>query len=174
MIEPFKIRRLTGQFLYVLLILAIMFWRILPLTPGQVSWPGPDLALCLTFAWVLRRPDQVPVLLIAIVFMIEDIVFLRPLGLWTAMVVLGTEAARKRGHRWGELSFVVEWLRVAILMVLMTLTYRVILTLFFLSTPPFGQVMLQLLGTIAAYPIVVLLARWPLRKQRIPLSDTEL
>jgi len=41
--------------------------RILPLSTEPGSVPGPDVVLCLTFAWVLRRPEYVPALLIAAV-----------------------------------------------------------------------------------------------------------
>ena len=62
MIDPIRRHRLLGQALYIALFLIILFWRLLPLAPGRVFWPGPDLGLCLTLIWVLRRPDQIPVL----------------------------------------------------------------------------------------------------------------
>ncbi len=55
--------------------------QMLPLAPGRVLWPGPDLSLCLAMVWVLRRPEQVPVLTIGLIFLIEDIMLLRPIGL---------------------------------------------------------------------------------------------
>lgn len=166
MIEAVRGRRLRGQLIYVTLMLVFLFWRLLPLSPGQIIWPGPDLALCLTFAWVLRRPDDVPVLIIAALFFIEDIVLLRPLGLFTALVVMATEAARVREPRWRELSFVIEWLRVALLIAMLMLANRIFLIVFVLPAPPLGQVIMQFLATVAAYPIVVALARWPLGVKR--------
>ena len=42
-------------------------------------WPGPDLiAVRLTLAWVLRRPDYVPALLIALVVLVEDLLLHAP------------------------------------------------------------------------------------------------
>ncbi|MCV2446404.1 MULTISPECIES: hypothetical protein [Paracoccus] len=162
MIDPGRRRRILGQALYVALFLAILFWRLLPLAPGRVVWPGPDLGLCLTLLWVLRRPEQVPVLTIAALYLIEDILLMRPIGLAAAIAVLGTEAARKREHRWRELPFMVEWLRVTMLLALMMLAYRFVLTTFFLSPPPLGQAMLQFIATTAAYPLVAGLAAWGL------------
>ncbi|TWI38042.1 rod shape-determining protein MreD [Paracoccus sulfuroxidans] len=166
MIEAVRGRRLRGQLIYIVLMMIFLFWRLLPLSPGQIIWPGPDLALCLTFAWVLRRPDDVPVLIIAALFFIEDIVLLRPLGLFTALVVMATEAARVREPRWRELSFVIEWLRVALLIAMLMLANRILLIVFVLPAPPLGQMILQFLATAAAYPIVVALARWPLGVKR--------
>ncbi|MFD2439676.1 hypothetical protein ACFSS8_05565 [Paracoccus kondratievae] len=79
MTEHARRLRIFGQVLFILLFLAILFWRLLPLSPGSIGWPGPDLALCLTVFWVLRRPEQVPVLTIAALFLIEDILLMRPL-----------------------------------------------------------------------------------------------
>ena len=45
-------RRLLGQAVFVAVALLILFLRLLPLAPGRVAWPGPDLILCLT-----RRHD---------------------------------------------------------------------------------------------------------------------
>lgn len=168
MIEITPRRRLFGQILFGVVFLAILFFRLLPLTPGRASWPGPDLALVLVLAWVLRRQDQVPILLLAALFLIEDILLLRPPGLWTAIVVLGSEAARLREHRWRELPFMIEWLRVAGLVAMMMLANRFALALFFVPQPPLGQVIMQFIATVATYPLIAGLLRWPLGLRRAP------
>lgn len=89
MIDPARRRQMTGMTVYVVVAFAILFVRLLPLSPGRVAMPGPDVLLCLTIAWVLRRPEQVPVLVIAAVFLIEGLLMLRPPGLWAAVVVVG-------------------------------------------------------------------------------------
>ncbi|WP_374637092.1 rod shape-determining protein MreD [Paracoccus sp. (in: a-proteobacteria)] len=160
MIDPLRRQRMFGQALFILLFLMILFWRLVPLAPGRVLWPGPDLSLCLAMVWVLRRPDQVPVLTIGLIFLVEDIMLLRPIGLWAAVMVMGTETARKREASWRELPFMVEWLRVAILMALMMAGYRFLMAMFFLPLPPLGQVIMQYIATIAAYPLVAGLAGW--------------
>jgi len=156
MIERSLSSRLTGQALYVGIAIAFLFLRLLPLAPGRVHWPGPDLVLCLTLAWVLRRPEQAPVLIIGAVVLVEDLLLMRPIGLWAAITVLGTEAARTREARWSQQPFVVEWLRVAVLMALMVMAARVLMVLALLDVPPLGQVLLQWLASVAAYPAVVL------------------
>lgn len=154
MIDPARRQRVLGQALFLLLFTLILFWRLVPLAPGQVVWPGPDFSLCLALIWVLRRPEQIPVLTVALAFLVEDIMLLRPIGLWAAIMVLGTEAARKRELHWRELPFMVEWLRVAILMAVMMGANRFAMALFFLPMPPLGQVILQYIATVAAYPLL--------------------
>ena len=117
-------------------------------------------ALGLLLVWVLRRPDQLPALLVVVLVLVEDVMLLRPPGLWSLFVLIGSEAARRREARWRDLPFMVEWLRVSILIAAMMLGYRVVQMLFLLPVPALGQVMLHLIATVASYPLVVLAARW--------------
>ncbi|MFD2439677.1 hypothetical protein ACFSS8_05570 [Paracoccus kondratievae] len=68
--------------------------------------------------------------------------------------MIATEAARKREQRWRELPFMIEWLRVSMLLALMMLSYRILLAVFFLPLPPLGQVILQYIATVGSYPII--------------------
>ncbi|KGJ06142.1 rod shape-determining protein MreD [Paracoccus halophilus] len=175
MIEQVRRQRSLGTALFLALFLAILFWRLVPLMPGRVVWPGPDLALCLTLIWVLRRPRQLPVLAIGLAFLVEDLLLMRPVGLWAALMVLGSEAARKREAAWRELPFMVEWLRVAILIAMLMAANRFVQVLFFLPVPSLGQVILQYIATIAAYPVISGLAGWLLNLPRNRVeTDTRL
>lgn len=173
MIDGSGRQALAGSLLFVLCIAALLFLRMLPLSSGLTGWPGPDVALCLVLAWVLRRPDQLPALLIVLIFLLEDVLLYRPLGLWPAFVLLGSEAARLREHRWRDQPFMVEWLRVAILIGAMMLGYRIVQVLFLLPVPALGQVILQYLATVIAYPAVVLGARWLVGLRRISPVEAE-
>lgn len=166
-------RRLLGMALYAGVAMLVLFLRLLPLAPGRVPWPGPDLLLCLTIAWVLRRPEQVPALLIAAVALAEDLLLSRPIGLWAAMMVIGSELARAREARWRAQPFVVEWLRVALLMALMMLGARLATLVVLLPVPPLGQVLLQWLASVAAYPPVVLAGTMLLGLRRAAPGETE-
>jgi rod shape-determining protein MreD len=151
---------LTGTMVFLLSAAVLLFLRLLPLKSGIMGWPGPDMILALTLAWVLRRPDQLSAPVIVLAILVEDVLLMRPLGLWTVFVLMGTEAARVREHRWRDQPFMVEWLRVTILIGLMMLGYRLVQILFMLSVPALGQVILQYLATVLVYPFVIFAARW--------------
>ncbi|MCF3973730.1 rod shape-determining protein MreD [Paracoccus sp. EGI L200073] len=174
MIEGPARQVMIGTALFLICMGLLLFLRLLPLTIGLPGWPGPDLGLCLTFAWVLRRPDQLAAPVIALIFLAEDILLLRPPGLWAAIVLLGTEAARLREARWRDQPFMVEWLRVAILIGAMMLGYRVVLLLSMSPIPALGQVLLQYIATVAAYPLVVFAARWLIGLRRIDSAESEM
>jgi rod shape-determining protein MreD len=141
--------------LYAVLAAALLFIRLLPLGSEAGSWPGPDVLMCLTFAWVLRRPDYVPALVIAMVVLLEDLLVMRPPGLWAALMVLGAEFLRNRAALTRELSFVIEWVLVSGVMVAAIFGYRMALTLTMLDRVSLGQAMVQLVASILCYPIVV-------------------
>ncbi|TGN67593.1 rod shape-determining protein MreD [Paracoccus liaowanqingii] len=151
---------------------ALLFIRLLPLSEGIMGWPGPDLGLALILAWVLRRPDQLAAAVIVLAVLVEDLLLMRPLGLWAAVVLIGLEAARLREPRWRDQPFMVEWLRVGILIGGMMLGYRLMQILFLLPVAALGQVILQYLATVMAYPLVVFAARWLLGLRRNGHGET--
>lgn len=145
--------------LFVAIALLLLFLRLLPLGNAPGALPGPDILLCMTLAWTVRRPDFLPMPLILMVFLVEDLILIRPPGLWTAIVIIATEFLRSRVALTRELSFIVEWLLVSGMMLGMMLVYRLTLGLAFVPQAPFGFAIVQVLWSIAVYPVVVGLSR---------------
>jgi rod shape-determining protein MreD len=147
------------RLLFVGMVLVLLFLRLLPLRSEAGDMPGPDLLLCVIFAWTMRRPDYLPALLIAAVVLLEDLVLMRPPGLWAALVVVASEFIRGRVALTRELNFGVEWLLVAGLMVGLMVVNRMIFALFLLPQTNFGYALLQVVMSMIAYPLVVFLSR---------------
>lgn len=173
MIDPATARKLARWALYLGVALGLIALRLMPLSGGALQFPGPDLLLAVTLAWVLRRPEQVPLLLVAVAFLAEDILLMRPPGLWAALAVLATEFCRSRESSWRDLPFAVEWALVALVMGAMILANRALMSLTFNAQPPLGQQMLQLLATLAAYPLIVLAARAILGLRRAATGEVD-
>ncbi len=159
--------------LFLGLALLLLFLRLLPLGADPGRFPGPDLVLCMIMAWVMRRPDYLPVWLIAAVVLAEDLILMRPPGLWTALVVMGSEFIRSRAALTRELNFVVEWLLVTGLMVAMLLAYRMAFTLALLPQPPFGFAVVQVIWSALAYPLVVGASRLVLDLRKPATGETD-
>ncbi len=145
--------------LFLGIALFLLFVRLLPLGSVAGDWPGPDILLCVIFAWATRRPDCVPVWLLAAVLLTEDMIIMRPPGLWTAIVIMAVEFVRARVALTRELVFIAEWAMVAGLMVACLLVYRLVFTVTFLPQPGFGFALLQTIWSILCYPIVVGISR---------------
>lgn len=141
--------------LYVVIAGLLIFVRLLPIDTLPARWPGPDLLLCFTFAWVLRRPDYVPAWLIAAVVLLEGFLTMRPPGLWAAIVVVGSEFLRARIALTREVGFVVEWLMVSVVMVAAFFAYRLVLLVAFLPLPGFAMTFAQVAVSVLAYPLAV-------------------
>ncbi|TVR44523.1 MAG: rod shape-determining protein MreD [Rhodobacteraceae bacterium] len=174
-------RRQTKRLMYVALFLGlaalVTFLRLLPVGgygvgPGVEDaddlaigfslrdLPAPDVLLCLTLAWVVRRPDLLPAPVIAGYFLLEDILLLRPPGLWAALVLLGSEWLRGRVDRFRANTFWMEYLIVAMLMFAMFLVNRAVLAIVMTPQVPLDLSFLHFLATVAAYPLVVAVSHY--------------
>src|SRR6056297_2968583 len=159
--------------LYLMLCMSLIFLHLLPLDTLPRGWAGPDVMLALTFAWVLRRPDYVPPLLIAAVFLLADLLFQRPPGLWSALVVIASQTLRTREAGLRDLTFAVEWVSVATTLVAMTLGYRIILAILMVDQAPLGLSLMQLVLTLMVYPVVALISHTAFGVRKIAPGDID-
>ena len=128
--------------------------------------------LAFTFAWVVRRPETVPVLSIALVFLLSDMLFQRPPGLWSALIVIGAEWLRSRARGLRDQTFFAEWFAVAVVIVAVTLANRVVLALTVSDLAPLGLVLIQMMMTIVIYPAVVLVSHTVFRIRHPRAGET--
>ena len=90
--------------------------------------------------------------------LLEDMILMRPPGLWTAIVLIASEFVRVRVALTRELNFGVEWLLVAGLMLAMLVIYRLAFAMVMVPQAGFGFAMLQVVWSVIFYPLVVFLS----------------
>ncbi|GAA3867264.1 rod shape-determining protein MreD [Celeribacter arenosi] len=173
MVDPRTLRRWLYRIVFVAIAFVAVFIYVLPLRVGSAHWPGPDLLLALAFAWVMRRPDYVPVLLVAVVMLTADFVFMRPPGLWAALSIIGLEFLRRREPTSRDLSFLLEWAMVAGVMLAMAVAYRLVLAIFMVEQATLGLVILGQVSTLLVYPLVVVASTWALGITKITPSEAD-
>ena len=144
---------------FLVLATLLMFFHLLPLDTVPRRWAGPDLLIAFVFAWGLRRPDFVPILSIAAVMLMADLMFQRPPGLLALLVLMGTENLRLRFAGLRDASFAGEWIAVCIVLVAITLANRLVLAILAVQQAPLGLTLMQMLMTLAIYPLVVLVTQ---------------
>lgn len=173
MAEP-VVRRPAGYWgLFLGLVALWLFLRLLPLSTMPARLPGPDLMLCLCFAWVLRRPSYMPAPLVAVVFFVEDLLLMRPPGLWALLMLLGTEFLRGRQALLREFTFPAEWALVAGVGFAILVIERVVLVLTMVPQPALGQALLQMIFTMLAYPLVVLVSHYILNVRKPATGEVD-
>ncbi len=158
MAEPTHAGRWTYRGVFLALSALVIFAKLLPLHPGPGKFPGPDLLVLMACAWVVRRPDYLPVVLVVFVFLMADLLFMRPPGLWAALTVIGLEALRRRSVVLRDSGFLTEWLTVSVVITSMVLANAMVLTVFVVDQPGLGLTLIRLITTLLVYPIVVVLA----------------
>ncbi|MGJ8610875.1 MAG: hypothetical protein ACSHWY_07260, partial [Octadecabacter sp.] len=120
-----------------------------------VRWIAPNFLILLACAWVVRRPSITPVWAIAALFLLADMLFQRPPGLWTALVLILTEILRSRSRSMRTLPFWLEWATVAVGITIITAIEWFTLSMVLVRHAQVGLALLQLCLTLVAYPAVV-------------------
>lgn len=151
---------------YLALAFLIVFLHLLPLQTLPRQFAGPDLLVALTFAWALRRPDFVPPVLVAAVFLMTDMLFMRPPGLWALLILVATEWLKRRDRAIRDATFVTEWLTVTVALVVVTVIYKLVLGILIVPAGTLFMTLAQLLMTILIYPVMVALSHVLFRIRR--------
>lgn len=173
MADAIATRRVAWRTVFVGLAILVAFVRLLPLGDGSGGVPAPDLLVALALAWAVRRPDYVPVVLLAVLMLMADFLFMRPPGLWAAITVLGVEFLRNRETVFRDLPFLVEWGTVALLLLAMTLANGFVLLVLMVDQPRLGLTLMQLIATILSYPLVVAVTVFALGLRRAAPGEVD-
>lgn len=171
--EFLRLGTLAALGLYLLIATGLMFTQLLPLGLDGTGLPAPSFLLCLTFGWLLRRPAHLPAPVIGLVFLVEDLLTLRPPGLWALIVLAGSEFLRRRHSVVRELNPALEWAMVATVMVVMALVNRMVLAIVMVPQPPLDLSLIQLAVTLGAYPVVVVLLHFVLRIRKPATGEVD-
>ncbi|MCF7746739.1 rod shape-determining protein MreD [Sulfitobacter sp. M39] len=118
-------------------------------------WIAPDLLIAFALAWSVRRPDYVPALLLAVAFLLTDLLLQRPPGLWALLALLACENMKTRGRTLRDSTFGAEWLAVSVWLIAILMLNRIVLSLLLVPPPQWSLSLFELAVTILTYPAVV-------------------
>ncbi|MEO0401801.1 MAG: rod shape-determining protein MreD [Pseudomonadota bacterium] len=137
------------------LVMVILFFHLLPLQTAAGSWICPDFVLAFALAWSVRRPEYVPTLLLALAFLLTDLLLQRPPGLWALLALIACEQLKLQSRSLRDATLVTEMMSAAAWIVGIGLAYRIVLAILLVDVPPFGLDVIQIAVTVLAYPAVV-------------------
>ena len=133
---------------------------LVPMGTAPRAVPPPEALLTLTLAWVARRPAEVPAPSVALVFVLADLLLMRPPGLHALLVVAGVEWLRAHPARAGEP--LAEWGRAGGVILALVLAEQAALALTLSGAlaggPEPGAALLRAALTAVVYPLAVLIA----------------
>lgn len=157
---------------FVALAFSFVVIDLVPRDMRPSPWATPDFLLAFTLAWVARKPTYLPVVVIAAFFLMTDFLFMRPPGLWAALVVILTEIIRRQNHDFRNMPFLVEWGTIAFGVVAITVINRIVLALVMLPQAPLGLTLIQMMATILVYPFVLVIAHAAFGVSRTARGET--
>ena len=158
---------------YVLICCAFLIFHLIPIAPSATLAFSPDMILCLTLAWVARRPEYTPILLIALIGLLADLLLSRPPGLWAALILMLSEYIRNRSRRMRTAGFFWEWVRVSAGIAVIFFANRLALGVLLLDVPPFRASLMQYAATFAMYPVLVAVSSVAFRVSYPDIGDTQ-
>ncbi|UYV36139.1 rod shape-determining protein MreD [Rhodobacteraceae bacterium D3-12] len=156
---------------FALLVMAILFFDLLPLETSPRRWAGPDLVLAFAFAWALRRPEYTPPLMVAALFLLVDLMLGRPPGLYAALSLLAFNNLAGRALTMRDMPFPVEWVTVALALAGVIFGHQLLLGLFLVDPPAFALVLSQLAMTVLTYPLVAAITRYGFGLRPVGLGE---
>jgi len=145
----------TMRIAFAALVLLLLFFHLLPLQTATGGLIWPDLILAFAFAWSVRRPEFVPATLLALCFLIADLLLQRPPGLWALLALIACEHLKGQARGLRDATFASEMVSVAAWIVGVGAAYSLALALLIIDRPPLIPVIIQIVVTLLAYPIVV-------------------
>lgn len=151
-----KHQKWTIPVCFLLFSFALVFINLVPqnLTPARFA--GPDLVMATSLAIVMRRPDLLPVWVIAVAVLMADFLLSRPLGLSAFVTVVASEIVRANRHSFLDMFFLMEWFIVGLLVVMAALAQQFLLSFVLMPGHAWGSVFAQALLTILCYPVMVM------------------
>ena len=162
---------LLKRMLYIGIGLIIIFYQLLPLKTTPPTWVGPDLLMAITIVYAIRRPAYIPIGSVALLFLFSDFSLHRPQGMMSLFMVIGCEWLKRRSQHLRVATFGVEWLTIALVIIMQAMGSHFLLTLTMAPPPPVGLSAMQAMGTILLYPVLTGLAHHLLGIHKSPTDD---
>ncbi len=125
----------------------------------------PDLLTCLIFAILINRPKLFPSYLILLIYILADIILMKPIGLYCALIFVAAELVRKYNNTIRKEPFLIHWFIFLLCLTAVQILYISIHKLFFMPSPQLILVTKQLVLTTFFYPLFDLSLKFFLRKE---------
>jgi len=148
----------------------LVFYKLIPFTHVPSFYPSPDIMFCIFCALIIRRPEMVPYWMVVLIYFGFDVFLMKPLGVWTASILVATEVLRANRDAFRENLFLYEWFYASLIFFLALMGNRMILAISLVPTPPMLTLFWEFIFTVMIYPIIIFIITYILRIQKPALG----
>lgn len=141
--------------------LAILF-PLMPLQLRADAMALPDILFALMAAWLLRRPDTLPMLLLVPLLLLADFILGRPVGLWALLGLIASEFFRGQSVVLRRQHFIVEYLTFISVFSIALVLQWLVLSLALVPQPSGARMFEFFALTVLSYPLIVLFLHYVL------------
>ena len=152
-----SVKSFVHQTVYFCIGLFIIFFQILPLQTTPQTWSGPNVLLAFFAAIATKRPEFTTSFLIASIFLIEDFFLMRPPGLMSSLAVVGFYFLERKFRNQEVSSLISDLGSVATILTFIIILSYFISVLLFIPSAGFRLTLMELIMTLAIYPIFSIL-----------------
>ena len=144
----------------------VILTNLMPLQTTPQGWPWPNILLLIIFCWSLREPNFVPVPLVAVILLLQDLLLHRPPGLLSGITIIVLIWIKIITASSDDKSFLAEWVRVSLAFAAISLIYHLLLSLSLVTTTELRINLIQTIFNICMYPFIVLVSQHIFRVKR--------
>ena len=155
--EPSIGIKMVIPFLSVLFLIIIM---VLPYNMPLIGDIMPFLTLIGVYYWSVFKPELLPVGVVFVLGLLQDILLGSPLGLTSLLLVVVQQFIYFQGRQFLERDFIFNWFVFVMLVIGFGLLSWGITSLYFRVFLDYLGVIGQILLTIAFYPIITWVLGW--------------
>ncbi len=120
----------------------------------------PFLSLTAVYYWCIFKPQLMPVSVVFVLGLLQDILGGGPLGMMALLLVLVQMFVVRQSSRFLEREFLFNWLVFIIVTLVFGLATWIIASVYLKESQNFWDAFGQSMLTIAIFPVVVLGLRW--------------
>lgn len=138
-------------FLTILMLIILM---VLPYNLPLISDIMPFLTLIGVYYWSVFKPEYLPIWVVFILGVLQDILMGSPLGLMPFLLIIVQQFIFFQGRQFLERDFIFNWFVFVILVIGFSSLSWGITSLYFRALLDYWDIIGQILMTIAFYPVI--------------------
>ena len=151
---------------FICLSLLILVILMTPLTMSTPDYPFPDLLTCFIFAFFINNKINTPWSAVLVVSLLADLLWFRPVGLFTFFTVVGIEAVRWHLPTRNTPSVFVEMIYFYTFFVAVFLCVSFVKIIAAIPTTDFYHNINFVIFTLLTYPVISVLVKFFLMKKK--------